>query len=147
MNDFEIIDNYGCDFDYKYLEKIINRTLEMENVKDSDMFKESKMKSTINIKNGIIDYMLYFTALTPLASRGTDDKNIKDIYVYKNIEIYKSNDEYYINISNIKNWCVIEYNGEKIVNIFGERDNYSSNLKNGNYNIKVDDYEASINIE
>ena len=43
------------------------------------------------------------------------------------------------NISNIKNWCVIEYNGEKIVNIFGERDNYSSNLKNGNYNIKVDD--------
>lgn len=131
----------------KEVSSLKNDLFLMENVKDSDMFKESKMKSTINIKNGIIDYMLYFTALTPLASRGTDDKNIKDIYVYKNIEIYKSNDEYYINISNIKNWCVIEYNGEKIVNIFGERDNYSSNLKNGNYNIKVDDYEASINIE
>ena len=119
----------------------------MENIEDSNMLKESKIKPIINIKDSIIDYMIYFSKLTPLASRGEEDNKIKDIYVYKNIEIYKSNDEYYINISNIKNWCVIEYNGEKIVNIFGERDNYSSNLKNGNYNIKVDDYEASINIE
>ena len=119
----------------------------MENIEDSNMFKESKIKSIINIKNGIIDYMLYFSKLTPLASRGEDDKKIKDIYVYKNIEIYKSDNKYYININNIKNWCIIEYNGEKIVNIFGERDNYSSDLKNGNYNIKADDNEVSINIE
>lgn len=122
----------------------------MENLEDSNMFKESKRKSIINIKDGIIDYMLYFTKLTPLTSRGgsnEENDKVKDVYVYKNTEIYKSNDEYFINIINIKNWCVIEYNGEKIVNIFGERDNYSSSLKKGNYNIKVDDYEISVNIE
>ena len=32
MNEFEIIDEYGCDFDYSYLDKIIRRTLEMEHV-------------------------------------------------------------------------------------------------------------------
>ena len=119
----------------------------MENIEDSNMLKESKIKPVINIKDSIIDYMLYFSKLTPLASRGEEDNKIKDIYVYKNIEIYKSDNQYYININNIKNWCVIEYNGEKIVNIFGERNNYSSNLKNGNYNIKADDNEISINIE
>ena len=119
----------------------------MENIEDSNMLKESKIKPIINIKDSIIDYMLYFSKLTPLASRGEEDNKIKDIYVYKNIEIYKSDNQYYINISNIKNWCVIEYNGEKIVNIFGQRDNYSSELKNGNYNIKVDNDEVSINIE
>ncbi|MEI0549410.1 hypothetical protein R4K89_03740 [Brachyspira intermedia] len=119
----------------------------MENIEDSNMLKESKIKPIINIKDSIIDYMLYFSKLTPLASRGEEDNKIKDIYVYKNIEIYKSDNQYYINISNIKNWCVIEYNGEKIVNIFGQKDNYSSELKNGNYNIKVDNDEVSINIE
>ncbi|AEM21498.1 hypothetical protein Bint_0873 [Brachyspira intermedia PWS/A] len=119
----------------------------MENIEDSNMLKESKIKPIINIKDSIIDYMLYFSKLTPLASRGEEDNKIKDVYVYKNIEIYKSDNQYYINISNIKNWCVIEYNGEKIVNIFGQRDNYSSELKNGNYNIKVDNDEVSINIE
>uniref|UniRef100_UPI003F4B2221 hypothetical protein n=1 Tax=Brachyspira catarrhinii TaxID=2528966 RepID=UPI003F4B2221 len=119
----------------------------MENIEDSNMLKESKIKPIINIKDSIIDYMLYFSKLTPLASRGEEDNKIKDIYVYKNIEIYKSDNQYYINISNIKNWCVIEYNGEKIVNIFGQKDNYSSELKNGNYNIKVDNDEISINIE
>ncbi|EKV57016.1 hypothetical protein [Brachyspira hampsonii] len=119
----------------------------MENIEDSDMLKEVKIKPIINIKDSIINYMLYFSKLTPLSSRGEEDSKIKDIYVYKNIEIYKSNNQYYINISNIKNWCVMEYNGEKIVNIFGQKDNYSSSLKNGSYNIKVDDAEVSINIE
>ena len=119
----------------------------MENIEDSNMLKESKIKPIINIKNSIIDYILYFSKLTPLASRGEEDNKIKDIYVYKNIEIYKSDNQYYININNIKNWCVIEYNGEKIVNIFGQRDNYSSELKKGNYNIKLDNDEVSINIE
>ena len=119
----------------------------MENIEDSNMLKESKIKPVINIKDSIIDYMLYFSKLTPLASRGEEDNKIKDIYVYKNIEIYKSDNQYYININNIKNWCVIEYNGEKIVNIFGQRDNYSSELKKGNYNIKADNDEVSINIE
>ncbi|MEI0700261.1 hypothetical protein [Brachyspira intermedia] len=119
----------------------------MENIEDSNMLKESKIKPVINIKDSIIDYMLYFSKLTPLASRGEEDNKIKDIYVYKNIEIYKSDNQYYININNIKNWCVIEYNGEKIVNIFGQKDNYSSELKKGNYNIKADNDEISINIE
>ena len=32
MNDFKIVDEYGCTFDYSYLNKVINRTLEMEGV-------------------------------------------------------------------------------------------------------------------
>ena len=32
MNDFKIVDEYGCTFDYSYLNKVINRTLEMERV-------------------------------------------------------------------------------------------------------------------
>ena len=119
----------------------------MENIEDSNMLKESKIKPIINIKDSIINHMLYFSKLTPLASRGEEDNKIKDVYVYKNIEIYKSDNQYYINISNIKNWCVIEYNDEKIVNIFGQKDNYSSELKKGNYNIKIDNDEVSINIE
>lgn len=131
-----------------YLQKEVsslkNDLFIMENVEDSNMFQDSKQKSIISIKNNIVDYMLYFSKITPLASRG--NKN-NEIYVFKNIEISKSNDEYYINISNIKNWCVIDHNGEKIVNIFGEKDNYSTTLKNGVYNIKVDNYECAINIE
>ncbi|WP_300369896.1 hypothetical protein [Brachyspira sp.] len=120
----------------------------MENLEDSNMFEESKRKSVLNIKDGIVDYMLYFSKLTPLTSRGEDDKKIKDIYVYKNIEIFKNNDEYSININDIKNWCIVECNGEKTVNIFGQRDNYSFVInRKGKYNIKVDDYETSINIE
>lgn len=58
MNDFEIIDNYGCDFDYKYLEKIINRTLEMENVKDSTfsiVFIDDEYMHELNLKYRGID--------------------------------------------------------------------------------------------
>ncbi|MEI0524773.1 hypothetical protein R4K54_02480 [Brachyspira murdochii] len=117
----------------------------MENIEDSNMFIESKKKSVISIKDGIIDYMLYFSRISPMASRGDDNNN--DIYVYKNIEISKSGNEYFININDIKNWCVIEYNGEKIVNIFGQKDNYSATLKKGLYNIKIDNDECSINIE
>ena len=32
MNEFSIIDEYGCNFDYSYLDKVINKTLDMENV-------------------------------------------------------------------------------------------------------------------
>lgn len=35
MNEFTIVDEYGCDFDYSYLDKIIKRTLELENVEAS----------------------------------------------------------------------------------------------------------------
>ena len=52
----------------------------MENIEDSNMLKESKIKPIINIKDSIIDYMLYFSKLTPLASRGEEDNKIKDIY-------------------------------------------------------------------
>lgn len=58
MNDFEIIDNYGCDFDYKYLEKIINRTLKMENVKDSTfsiVFIDDEYMHELNLKYRGID--------------------------------------------------------------------------------------------
>ena len=37
MNEFKIVDEYGCNFDYSYLDKIINKTLEMEGV-DSSIF-------------------------------------------------------------------------------------------------------------
>ena len=36
MNDYKIIDEYGVDFDYSYLNKIIDKTLEMEKVKSSN---------------------------------------------------------------------------------------------------------------
>ena len=32
MNEFRVFDEYGCDFDYSYLDKVINKTLEMEGV-------------------------------------------------------------------------------------------------------------------
>ena len=35
MNEFRVFDEYGCDFDYSYLDKIIRRTLEMESVRAS----------------------------------------------------------------------------------------------------------------
>ena len=37
MNEFKIVDEYGCNFDYSYLDKIINKTLEMDGV-DSSIF-------------------------------------------------------------------------------------------------------------
>ena len=55
--------------------------------------------------------------------------------------------EYYLNIRDIKNYCVIEFNKEKIVNISGEKNNYSMELKKGKYNIKVDNIQSKINIE
>lgn len=36
MNDYKIIDEFGCDFDYSYLDKVILKTLEMENVDASN---------------------------------------------------------------------------------------------------------------
>ena len=36
MNEFKVFDEYGCNFDYSYLDKIINKTLEMESVRASN---------------------------------------------------------------------------------------------------------------
>lgn len=36
MNDYKIVDEYGCSFDYSYLDKVILKTLEVENVKASN---------------------------------------------------------------------------------------------------------------
>ena len=36
MNDYKIIDEYGCKIDYNYLNKIIDKTLEMEGVSASN---------------------------------------------------------------------------------------------------------------
>ena len=116
----------------------------MENIKDSEMLDLTQKKSSIKIKNNIIESMTFFSIMKPLAVRG-DDKN--EIYIFNNIEINKNDKEYYLNIRDIKNYCVIEFNKEKIINISGEKDNYSMELKNGNYNIKVDGYESNINIE
>ncbi len=35
MNEFKIVDEYGCNFDYSYLDKVINKVLEMEKVTSS----------------------------------------------------------------------------------------------------------------
>ena len=107
----------------------------MENINDSEMFDLTERKSSIKIKNNKIESMSFFSIMKPLAVRG-DDKN--EIYIFNNIEINKNDKEYYLNIRDIKNYCVIEFNKEKIINISGEKDNYSMELKNGNYNIKVD---------
>ena len=118
----------------------------MENIKDSEMLDLTEKKSSIKIKNNIIESMSFFSIMKPLAARGdNDDKN--ETYIFNNIEINKNGKEYYLNIRDIKNYCVIEFNKEKIVNISGKKDNYSMELKNGNYNIKLDGYESNINIE
>ena len=116
----------------------------MENINDSEMFDLTERKSSIKIKNNKIESMSFFSIMKPLAVRG-DDKN--EIYIFNNIEINKNDKEYYLNIRDIKNYCIIEFNKEKIINISGEKDNYSMELKSGNYNIKVDGYESNINIE
>lgn len=118
----------------------------MENIKDSEIFDLTEKKSSIKIKNNKIESMSFFSIMKPLAARGdNDDKN--ETYIFNNIEINKNGKEYYLNIRDIKNYCVIEFNKEKIVNISGKKDNYSMELKNGNYNIKLDGYQSNINIE
>ena len=126
----------------------------MENIKDSEMFDITEKKSEIKIKNNIIESMSFFLKMKPLASRSDNNENDNnEIYIFNNIEISKNDKEYYLNIRDIKNYCIIEYgkkeeyNKEKIVNISGKKDNYSMELKNGNYNIKVDGFESNINIE
>ena len=88
--------------------------------------------------------MAFFSKIKPLEARGDKDN---EIYIFNNIEISKNDNEYYLNIRDIKNYCVIEFNKEKIVNISGEKNNYSMELKKGKYNIKVDNIQSKINIE
>ena len=116
----------------------------MENINDSEMFDLTERKSSIKIKNNKIESMYFFSIMKPLAVRG-DDKN--EIYIFNNIEINKNDKEYYLNIRDIKDYCIIEFNKEKIVNIYGKKDNYSMELKSGNYYIKVDGCDSNINIE
>ncbi len=118
----------------------------MENINDSEMFDLTEKKSSIKIKNNIIESMSFFLVMKPLAARGNKEED-NETYIFNNIEINKNGKEYYLNIRDIKNYCIIEYNKEKIVNISGKKDNYSMELKNGNYNIKSDGYESNINIE
>lgn len=118
----------------------------MENINDSEMFDLTEKKSSIKIKNNIIESMSFFLVMKPLAARGNKEED-NEIYIFNNIEINKNGKEYYLNIRDIKNYCIIEYNKEKIVNLSGKKDNYSMELKNGNYNIKSDGYESNINIE
>lgn len=118
----------------------------MENINDSEMFDLTEKKSSIKIKNNIIESMSFFSIMKPLAARGNKEED-NETYIFNNIEINKNGKEYYLNIRDIKNYCIIEYNKEKIVNLSGKKDNYSMELKNGNYNIKSDGYESNINIE
>lgn len=118
----------------------------MENINDSEMFDLTEKKSSIKIKNNIIESISFFLVMKPLAARGNKEED-NETYIFNNIEINKNGKEYYLNIRDIKNYCIIEYNKEKIVNLSGKKDNYSMELKNGNYNIKSDGYESNINIE
>ena len=117
----------------------------MENIEDSDMFEKSINKASIKIKNGIIDSFNYFSILTPLLSRG--ENNTEKSYIYKNIEISKYENEYYLNIIDIKKYCIIHKNKEEIINIWGDKESYELKLDSGDYNIKTDYYECDINIE
>ena len=117
----------------------------MENIEDSDIFEKSISKASIKIKNAIIESFNYFSVLTPLLSRGENDT--EKSYLYKNIEISKYENEYYLNIRDIKKYCIIHKNKEEIVNIWGDKESYELKLDNGNYNIKTDYYECDINIE
>ena len=51
MNDYKIIDEYGCNFDYEFLYKIIDRTLELEKVTSSNfsiVFIDDKKMHELN---------------------------------------------------------------------------------------------------
>lgn len=53
MNKYEIVDEYGCDFDYSYLDKVIKRTLKMEKVKKAIftiIFIDDDFMQTLNKK-------------------------------------------------------------------------------------------------
>ena len=117
----------------------------MENIEDSDIFEKSISKASIKIKNAIIESFNYFSVLTPLLSSGENDT--EKSYLYKNIEISKYENEYYLNIRDIKKYCIINKNKEEIVNIWGNKESYELKLDNGDYNIKTDYYECDINIE
>ncbi|WP_157149988.1 hypothetical protein [Brachyspira sp. SAP_772] len=117
----------------------------MDNIEDSNMFEKSINKASIKIKNGIIDSFNYFSILTPLLSRG--ENNTEKSYIYKNIEISKYENEYYLNIRDIKKYCIIHKNKEEIINIWGDKESYELKLVDGDYNIKTDYYECDINIE
>lgn len=58
MNNFKIIDEYGCDFDYNYLNKIIDYALKMENAENSVfsiVFIDDKFMHELNMKYRGID--------------------------------------------------------------------------------------------
>lgn len=58
MNDFKIIDEYGYDKDYSYLDKIINRTLKLEKVKSANLsivFIDDDLMHELNKKYRGID--------------------------------------------------------------------------------------------
>ena len=92
----------------------------MENIEDSNMFEKSINKASIKIKNGIIESFNYFSILTPLLSRGENDT--EKTFIYKNIEISKYENEYYLNIRDIKKYCIIHKNKEEIINIWGDKE-------------------------
>lgn len=58
MNDFKIVDEYGYEKDYSYLDKIINRTLKLEKVKSANLsivFIDDDLMHELNKKYRGID--------------------------------------------------------------------------------------------
>uniref|UniRef100_UPI003D7DE096 hypothetical protein n=1 Tax=Brachyspira sp. TaxID=1977261 RepID=UPI003D7DE096 len=75
----------------------------MENINDSEMFDLTEKKSSIKIKNNIIESISFFLVMKPLAARGNKEED-NETYIFNNIEINKNGKEYYLNLRDIKNY-------------------------------------------
>ena len=128
--DFDIskeINNYS-EKEQKEILNIFNKS----NVVKNKTKYEEKLKECKVILNEDINLLTYL-------------KNNQNEYYIRNDKLYYKNDEIGKILKESKN--DINFLKEKIVNISGEKNNYSMELKKGKYNIKVDDIQSKINIE
>lgn len=86
MNNFDIIDEFGCDFDYKYLDSVINHTLKKMKVKNaylSIIFIDDETMHKYNLEYRGIDRttdVLSF-ALEDNQNYKTEIRQLGDIFI------------------------------------------------------------------
>ncbi len=86
MNNFEIIDEFGCDFDYKYLDEVINHTLKKMKVSNaylSIIFIDDETMHKYNLEYRGIDRttdVLSF-ALEDNQNYQTEIRQLGDIFI------------------------------------------------------------------
>ena len=138
--------------DTKLQEYVLSLKLDisnMENIKDSPLQKniiKSKARITIEKKDAFhITDIFLFTKLSLLEARSNENKNL-EIYTFNNIEIHAGINDVKLIVHKINNKLTIEKNDKIITNISKTNKLYFKELESGYYNIMLDDYQCSINI-